>query len=103
MRFALPTSERARLLSWVETNRLDLWAAHPEWMDVRLHRSLLPEAAALGIPHRVMVDDLQADLETERAQTQVWTTTTTTTNTIILRITKIISIKRWNVLVGWEV
>jgi len=69
LRFNVPswtTGERAKLLAWIEYNRLDLWGVHPEWVDVRLDKSFLPRAAELRLPFRVMINDLSADLYAER-------------------------------------
>jgi len=40
---------------------------HPEWVDVRLHKSDIPNVNGLNIPYTVMAADLQADIESEKA------------------------------------
>ncbi|ELR17113.1 zinc carboxypeptidase superfamily protein [Acanthamoeba castellanii str. Neff] len=56
--------DRAKIERWTSARGLDVWARHPEWIDVRLPRSV---AAVEDVPLRVMSNDLQQDIDAERA------------------------------------
>ena len=67
----LDGEQRLRLGAAVRALGLDLWAEHPEWADVQVPDVLLPQVAALNIPHTVMIEDLQALVDLERFSIQV--------------------------------
>lgn len=70
LRFTVPSAaraERAKLMAWIEAERLDMWGVHPEWVDVRLDKAFQARVSALDLPFHVMVEDLNADLLAERA------------------------------------
>ena len=60
--------DRAKIERWTSARGLDVWARHPEWIDVRLPRSV---AAVEDVPLRVMSNDLQQDIDAERASVLV--------------------------------
>ena len=74
LRFTVPSAaraERAKLMAWIEAERLDLWGVHPEWVDVRLDKAFQARVSALDLPFHVMIEDLNADLLAERASIAV--------------------------------
>jgi hypothetical protein len=62
----LDGSRRARLGAAVRGLGLDLWAEHPEWVDVRVPVAHQSDVDALNLPFTVMIDDLQALIDQER-------------------------------------
>jgi len=66
LRFDLSSSSSKLLMAWIEAHRLDVWAHHPEWVDVMMTKAFRHRADELGIPYRVMISDLQADIRAER-------------------------------------
>jgi hypothetical protein len=60
--------DRAKIERWTSARGLDVWARHPEWIDVRLPRLV---AAVEDVPLRVMSNDLQQDIDAERASVLV--------------------------------
>jgi len=67
LRFSISTeSERNQLIDAVRRLGLDLWAEHPEWMDVQVPPALLPEIQGLGLRHRVLIEDVQTRINLER-------------------------------------
>lgn len=58
---------RARLSAAVHRLTLDMWAEHPEWVDIRVPANLLPHVESLELPHYVMIEDLENLVRLERA------------------------------------
>jgi len=72
LRFAIPQDDnapntRASIASEVARLGLDVWAEHPEWIDVRATPEQMPQIDALGIPYSVLIEDLQTLIDQERA------------------------------------
>lgn len=62
---------RIRLRETVENFGLDLWAEHPEWVDIRVPSWFIGNIDALHIPYTVMIDDLESLIHQERLGLQV--------------------------------
>jgi len=78
LRFSISTeSERNQLIDAVRRLGLDLWAEHPEWMDVQVPPALLPEIQGLGLRHRVLIEDVQTRINLERFSIKVQPTNQT--------------------------
>jgi len=68
-RFPLPAGPLRELLAQhIHLLKLDLWAEHPAWVDVRIPPQLQSAIHALSIPYSVMIEDLEADIAQERLQ-----------------------------------
>ena len=73
LRFSIRNeTERDQVLAVVKKHRLDLWAATPEWIDVRVSPDERQHLQGLLVPYRRMIRNLQALLDQEAQHIQVW-------------------------------
>ena len=65
-------TERDQVLYVVRKHNLDLWAATPEWIDVRVSPDERQHLQGLFVPYRRMIRNLQSLLDQEAQHIQVW-------------------------------
>jgi len=64
-------TERDQVLYVVRKHNLDLWAATPEWIDVRVSPDERQHLQGLLVPYQLMIENLQVLLDEEAQHIQV--------------------------------